>query len=73
MRRHRQGGTQGRPPEMGKIAVEKMMLFPKALFLATTFPKKLKTQFSIEFLSKIFNMFSKVPNKLYISSKLAKN
>ena len=42
------GRTQGpypAPREMGKIVVEKMMLFPKALFLPATFPKLVKIQF----------------------------
>ena len=34
------GGTQGTsPPEIEKNCCRKMMLFPKALFLAATFPK----------------------------------
>ena len=33
------GGTQGTSPAKLKNCCRKMMLFPKALFLATTFPK----------------------------------
>ena len=36
------GETRNVPPEIEKIVVEKMMLFPNALFLATTFPKVAK-------------------------------
>ena len=39
--RRRQEGNTGNvpPPEMEKNCCRKMMVFPKALFLATTFPK----------------------------------
>ena len=38
-----------------------MMLFPKALFYATTFPTILKIQFSIEFLSKVSKVSQNFP------------
>ena len=46
-----------------------MILFPKALFLATTFPKIVKNSlnFPIEFLSKIFENFSKFPKFVFFA------
>ena len=70
--RRRHGGQMERPlPKLKKC--RKMMLFPNALFLATTFPKIVKLHFYIEFLSEIFKFFSKFPNNLYFSSKRANN
>ena len=68
----RRGGTRGTsPPRNWKNCCRKMMLFPKALFLATTFPKIDKNAiFLMNFYQRIF---SKFPNNLYISSKRAKN
>ena len=46
--RSRQGEHMERsppPPEIEKNCCRKMMLFPKALFLATSLPKKIKIQF----------------------------
>ena len=68
-----QGGKGGNPPETEKIVVEKMVLFPKALFLVTNFQKIKIFNFSIEFSSKNFKIFSKFPNNLCFSSKRAKN
>ena len=51
-----------------------MVLFPKALFLVTNFPKIIKNlNFSIEFSSKIFNILSKFPHNLRFSSKREKS
>ena len=54
----RQGGTQGTfpPPEIEKNCCRKMMLFPKALFLASTLPKFAKNSF---FLLNSYQKFSK--------------
>ena len=42
------------PPEMEKIVIDKMMLFLKALFLATTFPKIVKNSiFLLNFYQKL--------------------
>ena len=46
------------PPRDGKHCCRKMMLFSKALFLVTNFPKIiLKFNFSFGFLSKTFQVF----------------
>ena len=69
--RRRQGGEhRERSPRNWKNCCRKMMLFPKGLILATTFPQIEKFHFSNEFLSKNFKIFSKFPNNLYFSSKL---
>ena len=53
-------GGRGSTPQTRKNCCRKMMLFSKALFLATTFPKnRLKFNFSIEFPSKNFKNCSK--------------
>ena len=53
----RQGGTQGTPPPRNwKNCCRKMMVFPKALFLATTFPKIDKNSI---FLMKFYQKMSK--------------
>ena len=51
-------GKEGKSPphETGKIAV-KMMLFPKALFLSTTFPKIVKNSI---FLLHFYHKLSKI-------------
>ena len=69
--RRRQGGTQGTfpPPRNRKHCCRKMVLFPKALFLATTFPKLAKNSI---FLLNFYQKFSKFPNNLCFSSKRAK-
>ena len=59
------------PPEMEKCC-RKMMLFPKALFLATTFQKLLKLNFSIEFSAKNLKISQNFLDNLYFSSKGAK-
>ena len=73
-----QGRSQGEgetpPPETEKNCCRKMVLFPKALFLVTNFRKKNKKyNFSIEFSSKNFKIFSKFPYNLRFSSKRANN
>ena len=75
-----QGGKGGKfpPPPNRKNCCRKMVLFPKALFLVTNIRKKIKNKnkkfnFSIEFSSKNFKIFSKFPNNLCFSSKRAKN
>ena len=66
----RRGGGSTPPPRTRKNRCRKMMLFPKALFLATNFPKnRQKFNFSIEFSSKKSQNF---PNQLCFSSKRAK-
>ena len=51
------------PTEMEKIVVEKMMIFPKALFLATTFSKIVKKSiFPLNFYQK----FSKISQNFTI-------
>ena len=45
------------PPEMEKNCCRKMILFPKALFLATTFPKIVKNSI---FLLNFYQKFSKI-------------
>ena len=57
------GETQGTfhtPPKLKKCC-RKMMLFPKALFLATTFPKVAKNSI---FLLKLYQKFSKFSQNL---------
>ena len=57
--RRRQGGghrERSPPPEIEKNCCRKMMLFPKALFLATTFPKIDKNSI---FLLNLYQKFSK--------------
>ena len=77
------GNTGNAPPRNGKIIVEKYGISEGNSF-RITFPNtiqnaKLKIQFnrkfkvSIEFLSKIFNIFAKFPNNLYLASKRAKS
>ena len=61
------------PSRNWKNCCRKMMLFLKALFLATTFSKIVKIPFSIAFSSKIFKNVSSFPNKFVFSSKRAKN
>ena len=57
MHRRRQRGTQGTsPPRNRKNCCRKMVLFPKALFLATTFPKLAK---HLIFLLNFYQNFSK--------------
>ena len=56
----------GNPPKPKKCC-RKMVLFSKALFLVTLLPK---INFSIEFSSKTFKIFSKVPNNLRFSCVL---
>ena len=63
----RGGGVWGvwTPPRTGKNCCRKMMLFPKFLFFATNFPKnRYKFNFSIEFSSKRFKIFSKFPQPI---------
>ena len=48
------------PPRNGKNCCRKMMLFPKTLFLATTFPKIVKIQFSYWIFIKNFQKFLKI-------------
>ena len=52
-------GTYGTspPPRNGKNCCRKMMLFPKVLFLATTFPKIVKNSM---FLLNFYQKFSKI-------------
>ena len=73
--RHGQGkgGKLTLQPETEKICGRKMVLFRKALFLVRNFPKNKKFNFSIEFSSTIFEIFSKFSNNLRFSSKRAKN
>ena len=63
------GGERGNPPPpKPKKCCRKMVLFQKALFLVTNFRKKIKIKkfnFSIEFSSKNFKMFSKLINFLF--------
>ena len=73
---HAQWRTQGSlgvrtPPRTGKNCCIKMILFPKALFVVTTFPK-IDKNFLLNFHQKNFKLFSKLPNKLCFSSKRAK-
>ena len=68
------GNTGNVPHEMEKNCCRKTMLFPKALFFPTTFPKIVKnSSFLSNFYLKNFKIFSKIPNNLYFSSKFAKN
>ena len=61
------------PPEIEKNCSRKMMLFPKALFLATTFPKIAKnSNFSIEFYHKIAKFSQNFQTPCFLS-KRAKN
>ena len=57
------GGTQGTspPPRNRKKCCRKMVLFPKALFLATTFPKLLKNSI---FLLNFYQNFLKISKQL---------
>ena len=57
------GGTQGTfPPRNWKNCCRKMMLFPKALFLATTFPKIDKNSiFLVHFYQKISKISQNFP------------
>ena len=50
------GGNTERPPEIEKKCRRKMMLFPKALLLATTFPQIDKNSI---FLMNFYQKFSK--------------
>ena len=70
------GGNTGNvppPPEIEKNCCRKMMLFPKALFLATTFPKIDKNSIFLMNIYQKISKFSQFPNNLYFSSKGAKN
>ena len=60
------GGNTGNvpPPEIEKNCCRKMMLFPKALFLATTFPKIDKNSI---FLMNFYQKISKIPNNAFFS------
>ena len=54
------------PPEIEKNCCRKMMLFPKALFLATTFQKVAKNSI---FLLNFYQKFSKFPNNVFLSKR----
>ena len=73
------GERGGYPPPPKPKNVENV-LFPKALFLVTNFPKhkikiknKIKIQFFYRIFIKNFQNFLKISNKLWFSSKHAKN
>ena len=71
-----QGGEHAErspPPRNRKNCCRKMMLFAKALFLATNFTKLAKNSIFYWIFIKNFQTFSKIPNNLYFSSKRAKN
>ena len=60
------GGTQGTfppPPEIEKNCCRKLVLFPKALFLAPTFPKVTKNSIFL------LNIYAKFQNFLKISKQ----
>ena len=71
------GGVRGfnpAPPRTWKNCCRKMMVFPKALFLATTFRKnRYKFNFSIAFSSKIFKSFSKISLPIVFFVQTRKN
>ena len=57
------GEHRERSPRNGKNCCRKMMLFPKALFLATTFPKIDKNSiFLMNFFKKFQNFLKNYPN-----------
>ena len=56
VRRRVRGGLNP-PPRTGRNCCRKMLLFPKALFLATTFPKNRKIQFFYWIFIKNFEKF----------------
>ena len=58
------------PPPKPKNCCRKMMLFPKALFVVTNFPKIIIIiQFFYSIFIKNFQIFSKFSNNLCFSSK----
>ena len=76
--RRRLGGGAGRntgnvPRREIEKSCRKMMSFPKAIFSHNLSKIRYKLNFSIEFLSKIFKIFSQFPNNLHLSTKVAKN
>ena len=76
MHRRRQGGGEHRerpPPRNRKNCCRKMVLFPKGLFVATTFPKLAKNSiFLLNFYQKFSKFSQNFPNNLCFSSKRAK-
>ena len=62
------GGKIPPPHRNGKNCCRKMMLFPKALFLATTFQKSLKIQFSDWIFIKNFQKFLKISQQFVFFS-----
>ena len=68
------GGLGGfEPPPTGKNCCRKMMLFPKFLFLAITFPKIDKNStFPLNFHQKLSKFSQIFPKQLCFSSKRAK-
>ena len=65
----RSQGERGKNPPLrnGTNCCRKMMLFPKALFLASTFPKVAKNSI---FLLNFYPKFSKFPNNLCFLAKI---
>ena len=70
-----QGGTRRTfpPPRNGKNWCRKMMLFPKALFLATNFPQLAKNSILLLHFYQKFSKFSQTFPGICFSSKRAKN
>ena len=68
-------GTRERPPPpIGKNCCRNLVLFSKALLLATTFPEIIgKSFFSIDFSSKIFKIFLPFSQPLVFSVQTWEN